>query len=223
MLKMLQRSRLRESTNRPDHESHSRCSLPVPSACVRPRQLRAGRRALYLQHVHDMLPCPLCVIQRYCLPGDRRWPAWSARFSRRVRRRGPRVAAAGGAGRSGRRRQAPVRAGPSRLLAAGSIRWKRSLNKIPTADHAALAVPGRRPVRERADRLFGLSIPQWSAVWFAGLPLALVWRAGAPRADEASRAPAPYRPRRRCRLHGLPRRSRLRHSKPASCCATRWA
>ena len=25
--------------------------------------------ALYLQHVHDMLPCPLCVIQRYMFLG----------------------------------------------------------------------------------------------------------------------------------------------------------
>jgi disulfide bond formation protein DsbB len=25
--------------------------------------------ALYLQHAHDMLPCPLCVIQRYAFIG----------------------------------------------------------------------------------------------------------------------------------------------------------
>jgi protein subunit release factor B len=109
-----------------------RITMPVPAppcCCHRRPQLRLVGAALYLQHAKDMLPCPLCVIQRYLFlgigdlqpdrrferqnQGRRRWRCWRA-------------------GRPGHRRQALyVLAHPG--FSCGIDPMETILNKIPTA------------------------------------------------------------------------------------------
>ena len=128
--------------------------------------------ALYLQHGLDMLPCPLCVIQRYlfiaiavvCLIG-----AFSGK---------PKLGAGlgllgalGGLGVAGKHLWVLAHPG----LSCGIDPMETALNKIPTAT----LLPGLF----RADGLcedatapwFGLSIPQWAFLWFGIVALTMGW------------------------------------------------
>ena len=49
------------------------------------------------------------------------------------------------------------------------------LNKIPTATLMPWLFQADGLCENATDGLFGLSIPQWSAVWFVLLTLTLVW------------------------------------------------
>ena len=128
--------------------------------------------ALYLQHAKDMMPCPLCVIQRDLFLGVG-------------------IAALAGA-LSGKLRAG---AGVALLAALGGLYWvgkhlyvlanpgfscgidpmETTLNKIPTAEFMPWMFRAEGLCQDARDTLFGLSIPQWSAVWFVLLTLALVW------------------------------------------------
>ena len=128
--------------------------------------------ALYLQHAKDMMPCPLCVIQRYLFLGVG-------------------IAALAGA-LSGKLRAG---AGVALLAALGGLYWvgkhlyvlanpgfscgidpmETTLNKIPTAEFLPWMFRAEGLCQDARDTLFGLSIPQWSAVWFVLLALGLVW------------------------------------------------
>jgi disulfide bond formation protein DsbB len=86
--------------------------------------------ALYLQHAKDMLPCPLCVIQRYLFLGigdlqpDRRF-----RRQDQGRRRAGAAGALGGLGVVGKHLY--VLANPG--FSCGIDPMETVLNKIPTA------------------------------------------------------------------------------------------
>jgi disulfide bond formation protein DsbB len=49
------------------------------------------------------------------------------------------------------------------------------LNKIPTATALPWLFRANGLCEDARDTLFGLSIPAWSAVWFAILTVMLVW------------------------------------------------
>jgi disulfide bond formation protein DsbB len=128
--------------------------------------------ALYLQHALDLLPCPLCVIQRYlflavaigCLIGA---------FSRR-----PKIgtgigllAALGGLGVVGEHLY--VLANPG--FSCGIDPVETILNRIPTATYLPWLFQADGLCENATESILGLSVPQWSAVWFVLLALTLLW------------------------------------------------
>ena len=127
--------------------------------------------ALYLQHVLDMLPCPLCVIQRYlflavavaCLAG---LAAGKPRLGASVGLLG----ALGGLGVAGKHVYLLAHPG----LSCGIDPLETALNKIFTAQYLPFIFRADGLCEDATAPLFGLSIPQWSFVWFALLTVALI-------------------------------------------------
>jgi protein dithiol:quinone oxidoreductase len=128
--------------------------------------------ALYLQHVQNMLPCPLCVIQRYlylaiaicCLVG-------AAGGQPRLGAGLGLLGALGGLGVVGKHLYVLVHPG----FSCGIDPMETMLNKIPTATGLPWIFRADGLCEDARDTLFGLSIPMWSAVWFAILTASLVW------------------------------------------------
>ena len=126
--------------------------------------------ALYLQHVQNMMPCPLCVIQRYlflavalcCLIGASK-PKFGAGLGV--------LAALGGLGVAGKHMYILAHPG----FSCGIDPMETMLNKIPTATALPWLFRADGLCENAVDTLFGLSIPAWSAVWFAILTVMLVW------------------------------------------------
>ncbi len=127
--------------------------------------------ALYLQHVQQMLPCPLCVIQRYlylavalgCLVGAAsNKPKLGAGLGL--------LAALGGLGVAARHVWVITHPG----FSCGIDPMETILNKIPTATLMPWAFEAYG-LCENPDALFGVSIPMWSAIWFAILGATLAW------------------------------------------------
>jgi disulfide bond formation protein DsbB len=128
--------------------------------------------ALYLQHAQQMLPCPLCVIQRYlylviglaALAGSLSGkPKLGAGLGL--------LAALGGLGVVGKHLY--VLANPG--FSCGIDPMETILNKIPTAEMMPWLFKADGLCENARDTLLGLSIPAWSAVWFALVTAALVW------------------------------------------------
>jgi disulfide bond formation protein DsbB len=128
--------------------------------------------ALYLQHVKEMLPCPLCVIQRYLflaigvcslvgVAGGK--PKAGAGLAL--------LGALGGLGVVGKHLYVLAHPG----FSCGIDPMETALNKIPTATMLPWLFHADGLCENARDTLFGLSIPQWSAVWFALLTVALLW------------------------------------------------
>lgn len=126
--------------------------------------------ALYLQQVQNMMPCPLCVIQRYlflsialfCLVGARQ-PKTAASLGLLGALCGIGVAA----------KHMYVLAHPG--FSCGIDPVETALNKIPTATALPWLFRADGLCENATDTLFGLTIPAWSAVWFAILAVSLVW------------------------------------------------
>ncbi|MGV7211080.1 disulfide bond formation protein B [Oxalobacteraceae bacterium A2-2] len=127
--------------------------------------------ALYLQHGLDMLPCPLCVIQRYlfiavgviCLVGAYSKPRTAAGLAL--------LAALGGLGTAGKHLWVLAHPG----LSCGIDPMETFLNKIPTATLLPSLFRADGLCEDATAPWFGLSIPQWSFLWFGLLSVALVW------------------------------------------------
>lgn len=129
--------------------------------------------ALYLQHVKNMQPCPLCVIQRYafavvaivCL---------IAAFLPRGAIKGSAVLAAvtslAGAGVAGWHLY--IKAHPA--VSCGIDPLETSLNTIPTANLLPFLFKADGLCATEYAPIFGLSIPQWSLIWFVLLALVLL-------------------------------------------------
>ncbi|MBZ2206152.1 disulfide bond formation protein B [Massilia soli] len=128
--------------------------------------------ALYLQHAKDMMPCPLCVIQRYAYLAagifslvaafanqQRIWTAVAA------------LAALTGAGYVANHLY--VLANPG--FSCGIDPMETMLNKIPTAEYMPWLFRAEGLCGDATDTLFGLSIPQWSALGFAVVTIALLF------------------------------------------------
>jgi disulfide bond formation protein DsbB len=128
--------------------------------------------ALYLQHVKDLLPCPLCVIQRYLFLAVGVCSLVGA-FAGKIRL-GAGLAllgALGGLGVVGKHLY--VLANPG--FSCGIDPMETILNKIPTATLMPWLFRADGLCEDARDTLLGLSIPQWSAVWFVLLTAALLW------------------------------------------------
>lgn len=128
--------------------------------------------ALYLQHAHDMLPCPLCVIQRYLFLGVG-LAALAGAISGKLRA-GAAVAllaALGGLYAVGKHLY--VIANPG--FSCGIDPMETFLNKIPTAEYLPWLFRADGLCAGATDGLMGLAIPQWSAIWFVVLTLLLVF------------------------------------------------
>jgi disulfide bond formation protein DsbB len=128
--------------------------------------------AVYLQHAHDMLPCPLCVIQRYLFLGVG-IAALAGALSGKIRTGAgvALLAALGGLGVVGKHLY--VLANPG--FSCGIDPMETMLNKIPTATLLPWLFQADGLCENATDGILGLSIPQWSAVWFVLLALGLVW------------------------------------------------
>ena len=128
--------------------------------------------ALYLQLVLKMLPCPLCVLQRYafailaicCLLG-----ALMPRGAGGVAAGFGIVATLAGAATAGWHLY--IKANPA--ISCGIDPLETSLNTIPTARMLPLLFQADGLCSTDYPPILGLSIPQWSLLWFAVFAIAL--------------------------------------------------
>lgn len=127
--------------------------------------------ALYLQHGLDMLPCPLCVIQRYAFLFAGLFALLAAWVKpARVWNGLALVASITGLGYAGKHLY--VLANPG--FSCGIDPLETFLNKIPTATGMPWLFEANG-LCEYAEYWMGLSIPQWSAIGFAAVSLALAY------------------------------------------------
>ena len=128
--------------------------------------------ALYLQHVKDMLPCPLCVIQRYAFLGIAVFSLIGA-FANKIKALATLalLCALGGLGTVGKHLYVLAHPG----FSCGIDPMETVLNKIPTATALPWLFRADGLCEDARDTLLGLSIPQWSAIWFVLLTGALVY------------------------------------------------
>ncbi|MGF6271970.1 disulfide bond formation protein DsbB [Massilia sp. UYP11] len=128
--------------------------------------------ALYLQHIMEMRPCPLCVIQRYLFLAVGVF-ALVAAISGKVRAGATLalLAAFGGLYTVGKHLY--VIANPG--FSCGIDPMETLLNKIPTAEYLPWLFRADGLCEGATDAILGLSIPQWSAVWFVVLTVLLGW------------------------------------------------
>lgn len=128
--------------------------------------------ALYLQHAMDMLPCPLCVIQRYLFLAIAACALLGALAGKARLGAGlGLLAALGGLGVVGKHLYILAHPG----FTCGIDPMETVLNKIPTATMMPWIFRADGLCENATDTLLGLSVPQWSAVWFAILAAALAW------------------------------------------------
>jgi disulfide bond formation protein DsbB len=128
--------------------------------------------ALYLQHAKDMLPCPLCIIQRYLFLGVAIFSLVGA-FAGKVKvwTGVALLSALGGLGVAGKHLYVLAHPG----FSCGIDPMETVLNKIPTATLLPYVFRADGLCEAALDDVLGLSVPQWSALWFVILGLALVW------------------------------------------------
>jgi disulfide bond formation protein DsbB len=133
--------------------------------------------ALYLQHVMNMLPCPLCVLQRYAFAAVAIICLIAAgRRSLGAQRTGTGLAAAAalaGLGIAGYHLW--IKANPT--ISCGIDPLETSLNTIPTARLLPFLFQADGLCTTEYEPILGLSIPQWSFLWFAIFAIALGWTA----------------------------------------------
>ncbi|ABR89174.1 disulfide bond formation protein [Janthinobacterium sp. Marseille] len=130
--------------------------------------------ALYLQHVEGMLPCPLCVIQRYafaaiaiiCLIA-----VYLPRGAAKVATALAALSAIAGAGVAGW--HIYIKANPT--VSCGIDPLETSLNTIPTAKLLPFLFQADGLCTTEYAPILGLSLPQWALVWFAVIATYLIY------------------------------------------------
>jgi len=128
--------------------------------------------ALYLQHAREMLPCPLCIIQRYLFLGVAIFSLVGAFAGKlKVWTGVALLSALGGLGVAGKHLYVIAHPG----FSCGIDPMETVLNKIPTATLLPYVFRADGLCEAALDDVLGLSVPQWSALWFVILGLALVW------------------------------------------------
>jgi disulfide bond formation protein DsbB len=130
--------------------------------------------ALYLQHGRDMLPCPLCILQRYAFAAVAVICLIFVLMPRGATRLGANLgalAALTGAGIAGWHLW--VKANPS--VSCGIDPLETSLNKIPTAELMPYVFRADGLCTAEYAPILGLSIPQWSLIWFVVFAILLIW------------------------------------------------
>ena len=128
--------------------------------------------ALYLQHVKDMLPCPLCVFQRYAFLGIAIFSLIGA-FANKIKAFAvlALLSAVGGLVAVGKHLYVLAHPG----FSCGIDPMETFLNKIPTATALPWLLRADGLCEAAQETVLGLNVPQWSAVWFTILTLSLVW------------------------------------------------
>jgi disulfide bond formation protein DsbB len=128
--------------------------------------------ALYLQHAKDMLPCPLCVIQRYLFIGVGIFSLLGAAVrNMRAFATLALLCALGGLGVVGKHLYVLAHPG----FSCGIDPMETVLNKIPTATLLPGLFRADGLCEAAQETVLGLNVPQWSALWFVLLTAALVW------------------------------------------------
>jgi disulfide bond formation protein DsbB len=129
--------------------------------------------ALYLQHVENMLPCPLCVIQRYAFAAVAIIALATALLPRSAQKAGAllgALSALAGAGVAGW--HIYIKAHPT--VSCGIDPLETALNKIVTAKLMPFLFQADGLCTTEYAPIMGLSLPQWALVWFALLALTLL-------------------------------------------------
>lgn len=127
--------------------------------------------ALYLQHAKDLLPCPLCVIQRYAFLFAGAFCLVAAASNKPKIWTGLALASiVGGIGTVAKHLY--VLANPG--FSCGIDPMETFLNKMPTATAMPWLFQADGLCEDARDIILGLSIPQWSAVGFGMVAVALV-------------------------------------------------
>jgi disulfide bond formation protein DsbB len=128
--------------------------------------------AMYLQHVLYLMPCPLCVIQRYLFIAIGLAALVGALSAK------PKLAAGvgllpalGGLGVAGK--QLWVLAHPG--LSCGIDPLETTLNKIPTSEYLPWLFYAEGLCQDATEKFMGLQIPVWSFIWFAILAIGMGW------------------------------------------------
>lgn len=132
--------------------------------------------ALYLQFSKDMLPCPWCIIQRYIFAGialiciiAALLPAGAARVGAGLGF----LASLGGIGAAGWLLW--TKANPS--VSCGIDPLETSLNKVFTAELLPALFKADGLCTTEYAPIIGLSVAQWSLVWFVIFAIVLGWAA----------------------------------------------
>lgn len=121
---------------------------------------------LYLQFVREMSPCPLCILQRYAFVAVALFCLIAAALPNTATRLAASLAALSaitGAVIAGWHLW--VKAHPA--VSCGIDPLETSLNKIFTAKLMPFLFQADGFCTTEYDPILGLSIPQWSLIWFA--------------------------------------------------------
>lgn len=127
--------------------------------------------ALYLQHAKGMLPCPLCIIQRYCF-------LWIGLFavagllSPWIKTAAATALAGAIAGVGVASKHLWVLAHPGTSCGIDPV--ETFLNKIITAEWVPMLFKADGLCEDALAPLLGLSIPQWSFLTFALIAIGLI-------------------------------------------------
>jgi disulfide bond formation protein DsbB len=128
--------------------------------------------ALYLQRYHDILPCPLCVLQRYAyIALAVIGVAGALWIAPRIASALAFVAAAAGAGTAAY--QLWVESHPS--ISCGGDPLERSLNQLFTAKLWPFVFRSEGFCTDVYEPILGLTTPQWSLAWFVLFALTFLW------------------------------------------------
>jgi disulfide bond formation protein DsbB len=119
-----------------------------------------------------MLPCPLCVIQRYLFLGVAVFSLIGA-FANKIKAFAALalLCALGGLGTVAKHLYVLAHPG----FSCGIDPMETMLNKIPTATLLPWLFRADGLCEAAQDTVLGLNVPQWSAVWFVILAASLVW------------------------------------------------
>ncbi len=125
---------------------------------------------LYLQLVLEMLPCPLCVLQRYAFSAVALICAIAVLLPAAATRIGAALACLASLTGAGIAiRHLWVKAHPT--VSCGIDPLETSLNQILTARWFPTLFQADGLCTTEYDPILGLSIPQWALIWFAAFAL----------------------------------------------------
>lgn len=126
----------------------------------------------YLQFILDMAPCPLCILQRYAFAVTSLICLITFFIAKKYTRVGAVVAIlASVSGAAIAARHLWIKAHPA--ISCGIDPLETSLNKILTAKLFPFLFQADGLCSTEYDPILGLSIPQWSLLWFVIFLLAL--------------------------------------------------